>query len=194
MAAASSPFTAVTAMGALIAPAQFAKIAAASLPGQDADSYGVPKGLTLRDELARFFRIGQTQWRAFSAVPTPGVGATARFIEGLLKDVLGFTDIARLSEPVAVGERSFPVALMAGAVPIAVAPAVDAIDRQSDALSAQGRRRSVATLMQEFLNAEATALWGLATNGRSLRLVRDNPSLTRPAFIEFDLAAILVIR
>lgn len=190
MAAASSAFTAVTTVGALVAPAQFARIAAAALPGQDADAYGVPKGLTLRDELARFFRIGQAQWREFSTVSVPGVGATTRFVEGLLKDVLGFSDIVRLSEPVAVGERSFPIALVAGAVPVAVAPAADAIDRPSEALSAHGRRRSAATLMQEYLNADAAALWGLASNGRTLRLVRDNPSLTRPAFIEFDLATI----
>lgn len=190
MVAASSPFAAVTAMGALIAPAQFARIAAAALPDQSADAYGVPKGLTLRDELARFFRIGQAQWRTFSGVETPSLGATTRFVEGLLRDCLGYSDLGRLSEQVTVGGRSFPIALMAGAVPIAIAPAADAIDRPSDSLSAQGRRRSAATLMQEYLNADAAALWGLASNGRSLRLVRDNPSLTRPAFIEFDLAAI----
>ncbi len=35
-----------------------------------------------------------------------------------------------------------PIALMAGTIPIAVAPAADAIDRPSEALSALGRRRS----------------------------------------------------
>lgn len=89
-----------------------------------------------------------------------------------------------------VGGRTFPIALTAGNIPIAIAPSVDSIDRASDALSAPGRRRSAATLVQEYLNAEPAALWGLASNGRFLRLVRDNPSLTRPAFIEFDLAAI----
>ncbi len=190
MAVTASPFAAMTAMGALIAPAQVARIAAAELPGQAAGDYGVPKGLTLRDELARFFRMGQAQWRAFSAAPAPGLDATARFVEALLKDVLGFADIARRSAPIEAGGRSFPVALIAGAVPIAVSPSADPIDRASDALSAIGRRRSAATLVQEYLNAEPGALWGLASNGRCLRLVRDNPSLTRPAFIEFDLAAI----
>ncbi len=33
------------------------------------------------------------------------------------------------------------------------------------------------------------ALWGLATNGIQLRLMRDNASLTRPAYIEADLGA-----
>ncbi len=187
---AASPFTAVTAMGSLIAPAQFARIAAGALPGQSADDYGVPKGLTLRDELARFFRIGQAQWRDFNGASEPGVGATTRFVEALLRDVLGFREITRHQQAVGIGARSFSIALMAGPVPVAIAPAVDPIDKASESVSSPGRRRSAATVTQEFLNAEDAALWGLATNGRSLRLVRDNPSLTRPAFIEFDLSAI----
>jgi hypothetical protein len=190
MAAASSPFAAVTATGALIAPAQIARIAAAALPGQDAAAYGVPKGLALRDELARFFRIGQAHWREFATTQTPGPGATTRFVESLLKEVLGFSDIVRRTEVTELGGRSFPIALTAGAVPVVVVPGVDPIDRASDTLGGAGRRRSAAVVAQEYLNADPDALWGLATNGRCLRLVRDNPSLTRPAFIEFDLAAI----
>ena len=190
MAANASPFAAMTAVGALIAPAQLARIAAAELKDQSAADYGVPRGLTLRDELARYFRIGQAQWRAYDSATAPGLDATTRFIETLLKDILGFDDVARRQTAMEVGGRTFPIALTAGNIPIAIAPSVDPIDRASDALSGPGRRRSAATLVQEYLNAEPAALWGLASNGRFLRLVRDNPSLTRPAFIEFDLAAI----
>jgi hypothetical protein len=188
--AAASPFTAVSSMGSLIAPAQFERIATASASGQHAEDYGVPKGLTLRDELARYFRIGQAQWRAFNSAPSPSLVATTRLVENLLEEVLGFTDVVRQTAPIGIGGRSFPIALISGLVPIAVAPAADALDRVSDVLSAHGRRRSAASLIQEYLNADGAALWGLASNGRCLRLVRDNPSLTRPAFIEFDLAAI----
>ena len=41
--------------------------------------------------------------------------------------------------------------------------------------------------MQDWLNADDDALWGFCCNGERLRLVRDNPSLTRPAYIEADL-------
>jgi len=53
-----------------------------------------------------------------------------------------------------------------------------------------GRRRSAAIAVQDWLNASDDALWGLCCNGLALRLLRDNQSLTRPAFIEFDLAQI----
>ena len=52
------------------------------------------------------------------------------------------------------------------------------------------RRRSATLLLQEYLNAHQSALWGLATDGLTLRLMRDNISLTRPAWIEADLQKI----
>ena len=45
-------------------------------------------------------------------------------------------------------------------------------------------------LLQEYLNASGAALWGVASDGLSLRIARDNASLTRPAWIEADLARI----
>ena len=44
--------------------------------------------------------------------------------------------------------------------------------------------------LQDYLNEHDEALWGLATNGVYLRLLRDNASLTRPAHIEADLSQI----
>ena len=43
---------------------------------------------------------------------------------------------------------------------------------------------------RRYLNASGAALWGLATDGLSLRIARDNASLTRPAWIEADLGRI----
>ncbi|MCZ7534445.1 MAG: N-6 DNA methylase [Acidimicrobiia bacterium] len=41
--------------------------------------------------------------------------------------------------------------------------------------------------MQEFLNRSDDHLWGIVANGHQLRLLRDNASLTRTAYVEFDL-------
>ena len=43
--------------------------------------------------------------------------------------------------------------------------------------------------MQEFLNRSDSHLWALLTNGLVLRVLRDNASLTRQAYLEFDLEA-----
>ena len=44
-------------------------------------------------------------------------------------------------------------------------------------------------LVQELLNRSDEHLWGIVTNGLRLRVLRDNASLTRQAFVEFDLEA-----
>ena len=97
-----------------------------------------------------------------------------------------------------MGERVFPIrhAALAGRIPIVIAPAAakGAPERASTRASSQfadgTRRRSATLLLQEYLNAHQTALWGLADDGLTLRLMRDNISLTRPAWIEADLAKI----
>ena len=45
-------------------------------------------------------------------------------------------------------------------------------------------------LVQDFLNRSDDHLWGFVSNGRTLRVLRDHLSLTRQAYVEFDLEAI----
>ena len=55
--------------------------------------YRIPKGLTLRDEIARYFRIGQAQFRDFARRSIHRTRATIEFIAALLRDVFGFADV-----------------------------------------------------------------------------------------------------
>ena len=52
-------------------------------------------------------------------------------------------------------------------------------------------RTSPHSLVQELLNQSDDHLWGFLSNGRGLRILRDNASLTRQAFVEFDLEAMM---
>ena len=92
-------FDALTVEGALISPAMLTRIAARQAGEQAEADYGVPKGLTLRDEIARYFRIGQALFAALTAAENPSAGATIKFVETLLRDVLGFTDLERIGSP-----------------------------------------------------------------------------------------------
>ena len=91
-----------------------------------------------------------------------------------------------------IGERVYPVRFFAlgDRVPVVVAPSGAGLDTPLPELGEDGRRRSAFGLLQEYLNASGAALWGLAADGFSLRIARDNASLTRPAWIEADLARI----
>jgi N-6 DNA Methylase len=181
-------FDAITVEGALLAPAILARIAQHQADGQSEADYGVPKGLTLREEIARYFRIGQALFIELSASKTPSHTATIGFTERLLRDVLGFNDVQRVGTRT-LGDRQFAVTLegLSGRVPIVVVPPSDDLDHLSDHLPSDGRRRSAASAIQDWLNASEGARWGLCSNGVQLRLARGNASLTRPAHIEADL-------
>jgi len=184
-------FDAITLEGALISSAMLARIAQHKADGQTDADYSVPKGLTLRDEIARYFRIGQAMFKELMVTETPSTAATVSFVEKLLRDVFGFSDIRRVGMHT-VGDRQFTITLqgLGGRVPAVVVPPTDDLDRPSTHLTADGRRRSAASALQDWLNAGEGALWGLCANGVQLRLVRDNASLTRPAYVEADLRRI----
>lgn len=168
--------------GNLIAPAMVAQIAE---PKDDADTragYGIRKGLTIREEMSTAFRVGQSHFDAFAKLENPSIEATRRFAREFLKETFGFDDLLP-----ADGAVSF---LAGGRVPIVVVPPADEkLDRRSAALSTD-RSRSPAFALQDYLNDNDDALWGLVTNGVLIRLMRDNASLTRPAYIEADLTQI----
>jgi hypothetical protein len=189
--AATLAFDALTIEGALIAPAMLARIAEQRAGGQADSDYNIPKGLTLRDEVARYFRIGQALFTDLSASAMPSAAATTRFVEALLRDVFGFGDISRVGTR-ALDDRLYVVTLEArgGRVPVVVVPSSDELDAPSAHLPGDGRRRSAASAVQDWLNVGEGALWGLCSNGVRLRLVRANASLTRPAFIQADLRRI----
>ncbi|MER8691911.1 N-6 DNA methylase [Mesorhizobium opportunistum] len=184
-------FTALQIEGNLISPAMLSAIDRRTAGNQTEADYGVPKGLTIRDEIARYFRIGQALFEDFAKVEAPSSIATSRFVEQLLNQVFGFSNIARVGSRIE-GHRLFAVTLeaLAGRVPAIVVPSSDDLDHASESLPTDGRKRSAATAMQDWLNHSDAALWGLISNGEKLRLMRDNQSFTRPTYIEANLRQI----
>ena len=172
----------LTLEGNLIAPAMVAQVYAYSAPEQSEDDYGIRKGLTVREEISTAFRVGQSHFDAFMKNSTPSAEATRRFFKAFLEQTFGFDDLAAGN-----GVTAF---IAGGRVPVVVVPpSEEKLDRRSPTLSVD-RTRSPAFALQDYLNDHNDALWGLVTNGTQVRLIRDNASLTRPAYIEADLAQI----
>lgn len=189
---------AVTIEGGLIAPEQVQKIAAAPSTPKLAASYDCPRGTGLNDEIARYFRIGQALWSDYDRIEHKTVAHTAQFVHDLLSQCFGFDDLAGPVDH-AEGNRRYRLAweARAGRVPVVVAaPAVGSEAFNLSALefgdgAGGGRlKRSPVSLLQDWLNSADQALWGLVFAGDRVRLMRDNASLTRPAWIEADLGAI----
>ena len=187
-------FDALSIEGGLLGADWLGKVAQLQAAAQEPADYRVPKGLHIRDEIARSWRIAQACFREMEAGRASGGDARAlaeRFLEAFLRDALCFASVAR-EEPKTIGERVYPVRFFAlgDRVPVVVAPVGAGLDTPLPSLGDDRRRRSAFGLLQEYLNASGAALWGLAADGLSLRIARDNASLTRPAWIEADLARI----
>ena len=187
-------FEALAIEGSLLSPEWLSKIAQLAADSQSEADYRIPKGLNLRDEIGRYWRIAQAHWKDFAAGLTSSVERAAlaeRFVTSLLRESFGFTSLAQIEPPV-LSERRYPIghATLGLRVPVVIAPAASGIDTLSPAFGDEGRRRSAFGLAQEYLNAAEGAVWGIATDGSTLRILRDNASLTRPAWIEADVARI----
>src|SRR5882672_10158273 len=185
-------FPSVRIEGALFPGDFLARIAHFGAPEQSEGDYRIPKKLRLRDELGRYFRIAEGLWQDFQSAPA-GKGRDSRkitveaFLLPFLRLVLGFDDVVPVGTMERDGRR-FPIghAATGGRIPLILAARDEDLDEPTERYGDDHRRRSPFLLAQEYLNAGA-ALWAIVSNGKVLRVLRDNPSLTRPAYLEFDL-------
>lgn len=164
--------------------------------------YRIAKGLKLRDEIARDFKIALTLWQDFQALrrrqDVQAHEVTVReWLLPLLRDVLHFHDAARCPAIQHAGHQyAIGHAGTGGRVPLVFAgfdqPLDSAAERfgETNPDTGKTRRRSPFMLAQEALNASDASLWAIVSNGLTLRILRDNASLTRPAYIEVDLEAL----
>lgn len=189
-------FHALSIEGGLLAPDFLNKVAHLEASEQMEADYDIPRGLKLRDEVGRYWKIAQNLWQDFAAKRArTDLNARAltvkELLEPLLRHVFCFGDLKTVGQ-VTLGERVFPISLAAGEgrVPVVLAAYDQLLDKPDAGFGDGARRRSPFLLAQEYLNAGDGALWAIVGNGLKLRILRDNPSLTRPAYIEADLEAI----
>jgi hypothetical protein len=187
----------LTLEGGLFLPDQLEKAALGVAQHQTEADYAIPKGLKLKDEYSRAFQIACAQWKHFAVQMERGdldaAAITQNFVRELLRDAFGYTQMQPVSG-IAVGDRRYPVSLLAGQVPIVVVPhplGLDEADPRFAIAGSGGRKKSAFQALQELLNASAEHCWGIVCNGRQLRLLRDAATLTRPSFLEVDLQDLL---
>ncbi len=201
-------YTAIRIEGGLIPAEELARLTTLNTPDQTEQTerhYGIPKGLKLRDEIARNFKIAQNLWQDFQVLrqrkDVDAYDVTVReFLTPLLRHALGYTDLIAVAGIQATNDahHSYPLghAALNGRLPVVMAGYDQSLDQASERFgdknpdTGRTRRRSPYMLVQEALNASDASLWAVVSNGLTLRILRDNPSLTRPAYIEVDLETI----
>ena len=164
--------------------------------------YRIAKGLKLRDEIARDFKIALNLWHDFQALrkrqDVQAHDVTLReWLLPLLRDVLHFHDAAPSPAIDHAGHQyAIGHAASKGRVPLVFSGFDQPLDAAAERFgetnpdTGRTRRRSPFMLAQEALNASDASLWAIVSNGLTLRILRDNASLTRPAYIEVDLEAL----
>lgn len=201
-------YTAIRIEGGLIPAEELNRLTTLQAPDKTQQTealYQIPKGLKLRDEIARNFKIAQNLWQDFQAQrQRTGVdvhSTTVRdFLLPLLRQAMGYTDLAPAAPIQASNSahHSYQIghAALGGRLPVVLAGADQPLDQPAERFgdtnpdTGRTRRRSPYMLAQEALNAADRSLWAIVSNGLMLRILRDNPSLTRPAYVEVDLEAL----
>ena len=193
--------------GGLFLPDVLEKAALGQARLQAEADYGIPKGLKLKDEYSRAFQIACAQWRSFAPMldrtDFDAQRATATFVTELLRDAFGYVSVGAVTG-IELGERSYPITHLASAphqplhprhpLPIVVAPHTLGLDEADTrfAIAGSGSRKKTAfQLAQELLNASPDHQWALVTNGKTIRLLRDAATLTRPSYLDIDLQDLL---
>ena len=196
---------AVSVLGALLSRELLERVDSVDpkLPGMKAVDYSLAPGERIRDAITRSWQRLTALWAGFRqaevslALDETGTSLTReRWLLPLL-DELGFAGLP-LVQSLTVKEGSSESAAgkdyaisheWAGCVPVHLMGWRVDVDRRSSGVRGASKA-SPHGLVQDFLNHSDDHLWGIVTNGRMLRLLRDNASFTRQAYVEFDVAAI----
>lgn len=181
--------------GGLFGPDLIDALTTADLTGQRPQDFGLPPRRNITDEVASAFNDARTLWSVFQSrlarLPESDL-ATSLTRDSWAIPFLGLLGYELRYNPRAydVDGLTFAISHRAGETETASPVHVVGARQEMGRLAPSGRPRlSPHALMQEYLN-RSEALWGVVTNGRTLRLLRDSTFVRRQAYVEFDLEAI----
>jgi hypothetical protein len=190
-------FATIRTEGGLLPSDLLARVAAGDrdLPGLAPVDYHLAAGERLGEAITRSWNRLIGAWTALQAqlaktVPEdPATGLTRDRLLLPLFAELGFGRLAP-ARGLAVDGTPYPISHEWDAVPIHLVGAHVNLDHRTAGV-AGAAKGSPHSLVQDLLNRSDQHLWGIVANGERLRLLRDNSSLTRQAFVEFDLRGML---
>ncbi|MDJ0840434.1 MAG: N-6 DNA methylase [Acidobacteriota bacterium] len=187
---------AVTSEGGLLPVDLLARVQAGdeSLPALSPADYYLQRHERINEAAERAWSRATVLWRGLredlDALP-PGNHATDATLNRWLLPLFEELGYGRLDKAPAVfvQDRALKVTHLRKASPVHLVGWNVDLDRKSPAPGAQTAPPH--GLLQELLNHRDDYLWGFVSNGRTLRVLRDHHSLTRQAYVEFDLLKIM---
>ena len=191
----SDQFQTIRTEGALLPPDILQSIASLKADGVSPQSYHLAPGTKLSEAIAHSWSVLQKYWKGFQEarqnLDDAATGTEVTNQQWLLPlfEELKYGRLTTVKSPEIDG-RVYPVERFYANQPIHLIGCNLPLDRRTT--GARGAATaSPHSMMQEYLNRSPQALWGMFSNGLRLRVLRDNVSLSRQAFIEFDLEAMM---
>lgn len=190
-------FTTIRSVGGLLPSDLLRRVADtdADLPAMSAQDYHLASGERVRDVIARSWARMQGAWSGFvterERLPSSDRGTTVtreRWLQVLFQE-LGWGRLPTQTA-IEVAGTDYPVSHGRGDTPVHLVSWKLDLDVKVEGV-AGAARWSPHAMVQELLNRSPEHLWGLVSNGEKLRVLRDNRSLTRQAYVEFDLAGMM---
>jgi len=185
-------FNAIEVKGSLLPGSLLDKVAHFKAKQQAPKDYGLEKNARLRDRIDAAWVLAKDLWADYLGLKErAGQGVAAlHFSLRLLREVFEWDDL----QPVAgwqQGEAHYPITHRAfgGTVPLILkGVATGDLDQGLEQFGPEkNRKRSPHSCLQECLNADDGANWGLLCSGDRLRMLHDNASLVKPAYLGADL-------
>ena len=183
-------FQSIRSQGALLPADYLVKIVEGKADGVTPEAYHLPPGSRLRSEAYQVYERLLKYWARFQEarkeIPEDqdGEGITNKEWTTHLLDELRWGR-PNAGTGVVFNEREYKIKRFSAHVPLHLVGCNQPLDRRGSSTSIPHG------MVQEFLNASDGHLWAIVTNGLQLRLLRDNPALSRMAFVEFDLEAMM---
>lgn len=188
----SAGLTSVRVTGALLPSDILAAVLAGDLDGLNGPAYHLGSERP-REAAARVWTHLLGVYRRFrtdlASLPEndPAVGLTRERWSMLVLAELGYGRVPLTpAGGLTVDGKQYPVSHLWGSTPIHLLGWGVSLDRRTPGVPGAAQRAPHA-MVQELLNRTDDYLWGMVSNGRVLRLLRDSTTLTGQAFVEFDL-------
>lgn len=165
-------------------------------PGQRPADFGLDTGTKVKDEIARAWADAQDYWRIFQRkleTLRPDSPATTETRQQWITPLLGLFgyQLEYQAKGVELNGKTYAIShrvVNRGNTPIHIVGARETagLDRKPERTHIGAPRMSAHALVQEYLNLH-DELYGIVTNGRVLRLLRDSSRLIKLSYLEFDL-------
>lgn len=195
---ARSLFTTIRTEGAILPSELLERIAKGKdFDGLSTDSYHLLAGQKLNEVIERSWKQVLVAWRGFNDaraksgdLDATGTSLTReRWLYPLFQE-LGFGRMPAERKAREIEGREYPISHFYDHVPVHMVGYKLLIDRRTPGIPGAAKT-APHSLVQEFLNRTEEHLWAIVSNGLRLRLLRDNKSLTRQSYVEFDLEAMM---